>query len=95
VLRHLDRLGFSYGQPRGAFYIFTNISSTGMDSIDLSLKLLQEAHVLIFPGTGFGERWSNYLRFTLLQPDEVLAEAMLRIERCLGLQPSVATAVDA
>ena len=95
VLRHLDRLGFSYGQPRGAFYIFTNTSSTGMDSIDLSLKLLQEAHVLIFPGTGFGERWAHYLRITLLQPDEVLAEAMLRIERCLGLQRSVAVEVDA
>jgi len=84
MLRSLDRLGFTYGEPRGAFYVFANTSSTGMDSIDLSLKLLQEGHVLIFPGTGFGEQWVNYLRFTLLQPDDVLAEAMARVERCLG-----------
>jgi aminotransferase len=95
VLRHLDRLGFSYGQPRGAFYVFTNISSTGMDSIDLSLKLLREAHVLIFPGTGFGERWASYLRVTLLQPDEVLEEAMLRMERCLSAGATTPEEVNA
>jgi len=83
VLERLDRMGFSYGAPRGAFYIFTNTSSTGMNSIDLSLKLLEEAHVLIFPGTGFGEQWVDYVRITLLQPDQVLAEAMTRIEQCL------------
>ncbi|MDB5075422.1 MAG: pyridoxal phosphate-dependent aminotransferase [Chloroflexi bacterium] len=84
MLECLDRLGFTYGEPRGAFYVFANTSSTGMDSIDLSAKLLQEAHVLIFPGTGFGEQWVQYLRITLLQPDDMLAEAMRRVERCLG-----------
>jgi aminotransferase len=84
MLACLDRLGFTYGEPRGAFYVFANTSSTGMDSIDLSVKLLQEAHVLIFPGTGFGEQWVDYLRITLLQPDDVLAEAMRRVEQCLG-----------
>lgn len=83
MLDGLDRMGFTYGEPRGAFYIFTNTSSTGMDSIDLSLKLLQEAHVLIFPGTGFGEQWVDYLRISLLQPEDVLSEAIARMERCL------------
>jgi aminotransferase len=92
MLDSLDRMGFSYGEPRGAFYIWTNTSSIGMDSIDLTLKLLQEAHVLIFPGTGFGEQWVDYLRISLLQPEEILSEAAARMERCLG---TVRTGVEA
>jgi aminotransferase len=86
MLDGLDRLGFTYGDPRGAFYIFVNASSVGMDSIDLSQKLLEEARVLIFPGTGFGEQWVDYMRASYLAPEEELAEAMSRVEACLGLR---------
>ena len=81
----LDRMGFTYGDPRGAFYIFVNASSVGMDSIDLSRKLLEKAKVLIFPGTGFGEQWVDYMRASYLAPEDELREAMARIESCLGL----------
>jgi len=92
MLDGLNRMGFTYGEPRGAFYIFTNTSSTGLDSIDLSLKLLGEAHVLIFPGTGFGEQWVDYLRISLLQPEDVLSEAIARMEQCLrSAQPLAVT----
>lgn len=84
MLDGLDRMGLTYGEPRGAFYIFTNTSSTGMNSLDLALKLLREAHVLIFPGTGFGEQWVDYTRISLLAPEEILSEAIARMERCLG-----------
>jgi aspartate/methionine/tyrosine aminotransferase len=40
---------------------------------------LQEARVLIFPGTAFGENWSDYLRITTLQPTAILAEALERM----------------
>lgn len=83
VLDTLDRLGFSYGEPRGAFYVFLNASSIGMPAADLSLKLLEEAHVLIFPGTGFGEQWSDYMRAAWLVPEDELTEAMRRIEKVL------------
>jgi aminotransferase len=86
MLDGLDRMGFTYGDPRGAFYVFVNASSVGMDSIDLSRKLLEEARVLIFPGTGFGEQWVDYMRASYLAPEEELAEAMTRIESCLGLK---------
>jgi aminotransferase len=84
MLDSLDRMGFTYGEPRGAFYIFINTSSTGLDSEDLSLKLLQEAHVLAFPGTGFGPQWVDYMRISYLAPEAVLREALSRLERCLG-----------
>lgn len=79
----LDALGFTYGHPYGTFYIFVNIATTGMPAFTLARKLLEEAHVLIFPGTGFGPAWSDYLRFSILQPTPVLMEAVARLERVL------------
>ncbi|MHB1571242.1 MAG: pyridoxal phosphate-dependent aminotransferase [Solirubrobacteraceae bacterium] len=84
VLETLDRLGFTYGQPRGGFYVFMNAGSSGMPAEQLSRKLLTEAHVLIFPGTGFGPSWSQYMRLAWLAPVEQIAQAMERIERCLA-----------
>jgi aminotransferase len=83
MLDALDRMGFTYGEPRGAFYIWVNASSVGMDSIDLSYKLLEEANVLAFPGTGFGEQWVDYMRIAYLAPEDELTEALTRMERCL------------
>jgi aminotransferase len=80
VLDSLNRMGFTYGPPRGAFYVFINTSSTGMDSEDLSYTLLRDAHVLAFPGTGFGPQWVGYMRISYLASEAVLAEAMRRIE---------------
>ena len=75
--------GFTYGHPYGAFYIFANTTSTGMSAYALSHKLLTEGQVLIFPGTGFGAAWGAYMRFSLLQPTEVLLEATRRLRRVL------------
>jgi aminotransferase len=79
----LDALGFTYGHPYGTFYIFANIAATGLPAFTLARKLLVEAHVLIFPGTGFGAAWGDYLRFSLLQPTPVLLDAVARLERVL------------
>ncbi len=86
VLDTLDRLGFTYGQPRGGFYVFLNAGSSGMPAEQLSRRLLTDAHVLIFPGTGFGPNWSQYMRLAWLAPEERIAEAMARVERCLAAQ---------
>jgi aminotransferase len=75
----LRRLGFTMGEPLGAFYIYANAASTGMSAFELSYLLLREAHVLIFPGTAFGERWVDWLRVSLLQPEEVLQQALARM----------------
>ena len=79
----LDALGFTYGHPYGAFYIFVNTAATGIPAFTLARRLLEEARVLIFPGTGFGAAWGNYLRFSLLQPTPVLLDAVARMERVL------------
>jgi aspartate/methionine/tyrosine aminotransferase len=84
VLDTLDRVGFTYGQPRGGFYVFMNAGSIGIPAEELSRKLLTEAHVLIFPGTGFGAEWSQYMRLAWLAPEVEIAEAMARVERVLA-----------
>jgi aminotransferase len=75
----LTSMGLGYSEPRGGFFFWADSSSTGLRALELSYLLLQEAKVLIFPGTAFGENWSDFLRITILQPTEVLQEAVERM----------------
>jgi aspartate/methionine/tyrosine aminotransferase len=75
----LRGLGLDFSEPRGAFFLWTNSASTGIHATELAYLLLKEGHVLIFPGTGFGENWGGYLRVSLLQSTELLAEALERM----------------
>ena len=84
LMSALDDMGFSYGTPHGALYIWANTSSTGIEATQLSYLFLDKAGVLIFPGTGFGDNWGNYMRMTLLQPKEVLEQAVERMRSALA-----------
>lgn len=75
----LRDLGFTYTEPQGAFFIYTNAASSGLSAFELSYLLLREGHVLIFPGTAFGEKWTDWLRISLLQPENKLREALARM----------------
>lgn len=77
--RGLREMGLEYTDPRGGFFFWADSSSTGLRALELSYLLLEEARVLVFPGTGFGRRWSDYLRITTLQPTDVLREAVDRM----------------
>ena len=87
LLAALDEMGFTYGEPRGGLYIWVNTASTGIEATELSYHFLQEG-VLIFPGTGFGENWGDYMRMTLLQPIDILGEAVERMKRALAKRRS-------
>lgn len=75
----LDEAGFTYGHPGGAFYIYTNVSSTGMPSPTFCERLLEETGVMLFPGTMFGDESTDYIRISYLQPLPMIEEAMQRI----------------
>jgi aspartate aminotransferase len=64
--------------PQGAFYIFCNITQTGMDSVSIANSLLEEASVSIIPGEGFG--WNNYVRISFATAIEQLEKGFNRIE---------------
>ena len=75
----LKEAGLSYGAPGGAFYIYTNISSTGMSAPDFCEGLLRETGVMVFPGTMFGDDSTDYIRISYLQPLPLIKDAMQRI----------------
>jgi aspartate/methionine/tyrosine aminotransferase len=75
----LTAAGFTYGHPGGAFYIYTNISSTGMPAPEFCERLLRETGVMLFPGTMFGDDSTEYIRISYLQPLPMIQEAMRRI----------------
>ncbi len=79
----LDNLGLSYGQPQGAFYLYTNVSSTGLGAEDFCVRLLEEAKIMIFPGSLFGDHNDHFIRISLLQPLAKLEEAAMRMVAAL------------
>ncbi len=76
----LTEAGFSYGAPGGAFYIYTNISSSGMKAKEFCETLLRQTGVMVFPGDMFGEPNSDFIRISYLQPLPLIEEAMRRIK---------------
>ncbi len=79
----LTELGLTYTEPQGGFFVYTNAASSGLSAFEFSYLLLKEGHVLIFPGTAFGEKWSDWLRISYLQTEEQLQEALVRMGRIL------------
>lgn len=77
----LNRLkGFSCRMPKGAFYVFPNITQTGWQSKKLADALLEQAGVACLSGTAFGEFGEGYLRFSVANSITNLEEALRRIE---------------
>ena len=71
--------GFSCKKPLGAFYVFPNITKTGMDSKKLADYLLNEAGVAALSGTAFGEFGQGYLRFSSANSIENIEKALEKI----------------
>jgi aspartate/methionine/tyrosine aminotransferase len=72
--------GFSCRMPKGAFYVFPNITRTGCPSKKLADALLEEAGVACLSGTAFGAFGEGYLRFSVANSLENLNQALERIE---------------
>jgi aspartate aminotransferase len=72
--------GFSCRMPKGAFYVFPNVTKTGWKSKALADALLEQAGVAALSGTAFGEFGEGYLRFSVANSLENLQQALDRIE---------------
>jgi len=68
----------SYVKPEGAFYLFCDISKTGMGSMDFAEKLLDSKNVAVIPGIGFG--WDNYVRLSFATSEENIKKGLERIK---------------
>ena len=76
--------GVSAVSPGGAFYMFPNISATGLTARQLEVALLEEAGVATLAGPSFGERGEGFLRLSYANSLENIQEAVRRIEVWLG-----------
>ena len=83
-MKALDDIGFSYGDPGGAFYIYTNVSNSGLAASDFCKKLLKKTGVLVFPGTLFGDEEDKYIRLSYLQPINKIEESINRIKNFIN-----------
>jgi len=76
----LNRIkGFSCRMPKGAFYVFPNVTGTGWKSKALADALLEQAGVAALSGTAFGAFGEGYLRFSVANSLENLQLALERI----------------
>lgn len=67
--------------PKGTFYLFPNIKATGLSSQEVADKILEEAHVLVIPGTSFGDNGEGYIRIAVTVGVDKINEAFDRIEK--------------
>ena len=75
--------GFSCPMPRGAFYAFPNISGTGMNSNSLAIRIVEQGHVAVVPGSSFGNEGENHLRLAYANSLENIELALERIRKVL------------
>ncbi len=73
--------GFSCRLPKGAFYVFPNITKTGWKSKPLADALLEQAGIAALSGTAFGEFGEGYLRFSVANSLENLEQALGRLDQ--------------
>ena len=73
--------GFSCRMPKGAFYVFPNITASGWKSKPLADALLEQTGVAALSGAAFGQYGEGYLRFSVANSLKNLEEALYRIDR--------------
>jgi len=84
VLDAFDSMGIKYGMPQGGQFIFGDVSHLGIDSVELAARILEEEHVLIYPGGAFAPDSKYYVRVTFLQPEAKLKEGLERMGKALS-----------
>ena len=67
-------------EPKGAFYMFPNITGTGLSSEEFSNRLLDEKHVVTVPGTGFGSNGEGFIRLSYATSEANIREGLKRIQ---------------
>lgn len=83
IVGSFDKLGLDCFEPKGAFYCFPCIKSTGLSSEEFCTRLIKEKHVAVVPGNAFGECGEGFIRVSYCNSLKNIAEAMRRIEEFL------------
>lgn len=82
VVGALRAIGLSCTAPKATIYVWAKVPS-GETSASFATRLLEQAHVIVTPGSGYGPGGEGYIRLSLTTPDARLEEAMQRIQTAL------------
>ena len=84
IVQGFRDMGLSCFEPRGAFYCFPSIQSTGLSSEEFCERLLKAEHVAVVPGNAFGASGEGFIRCSYASSMENIKEALKRIERFIN-----------
>ena len=84
IWERFNTMGLRCFEPRGAFYAFPNVTSTGLDDDTFAERLLKEEKVVVVPGNAFGEQGRGHIRACYAASLEQINEACDRIERFIS-----------
>ncbi len=79
IVGGFNKLGLTCREPKGAFYAFPSISSTGMSSEEFCERLLYSKKVALVPGTAFGKSGEGFVRASYCYSTNHIKEALQRI----------------
>ena len=80
MVNGFNKIGLTCFEPKGAFYAFPSIKSTGLSSDEFCEQLLKRYNVAVIPGSAFGECGDGYIRASYCYSVEHIEEALRRIE---------------
>jgi aminotransferase len=81
IVKGLNDIGLTCFEPRGAFYAFPSITSTGLSSDEFTERLLKEEQVAVVPGSAFGEAGEGHVRCCYAVSHMEIQEALERMAR--------------
>jgi aspartate/methionine/tyrosine aminotransferase len=76
--------GIECSLPGGGFYAFPKVIGTGMNGQEFAKNCLYKAGVAIVPGTAFGKKAVDYVRFSFAASQNDISKALEKIRKMLG-----------
>ena len=83
LVEGLRRIGLPCFEPKGAFYVFPDIRSTGLTSNEFCERFLREERVAVIPGSAFGPGGEGFVRCCYATSMKDIAEALTRMDNFL------------
>lgn len=80
IVNGFNKIGLECREPKGAFYAFPSIKSTGLTSEEFCEKLIESKKVAVVPGNAFGDSGEGFIRVSYCYSVEHILEALKRIE---------------
>lgn len=88
LVNGLNKIGWNIDKPKATMYVWTHLplKFQSLPSLEFAKLLMEETGVVVSPGMGFGEYGEGYIRFSLVEKEKRLEEAVDRIKRFLEMR---------